>query len=394
MGILDSSYIFKYINAENRIFMSMEHAGFKARLMRAERLTGEHVHGLPPGKPLPVLPLAMLPGAPADWVREAGSYVCPVDSNWGLWFDWRENDQLNTAVMASVKGMNPVTGQKLDHLGFEQYADKCPVHDEPFAHGRICQKCGYAWPPQNYVAHPNTLWWDGFRQPNGSVRQFFFTDEEKRDVASAVIGKANTVPAFGFAFRRLKTPRTPPSRLAYRTVYGDGVMGPYVGDGQPSTVGVGANHFESTCISDSQSYTVPVKKGGSSMVATSAEMRSRGRSFPLGLDTIGNRKKGMVVNHSAVARSMEGVRCSEDHAVPEVELTLGQKKKEVAVGAGARIRQDLIADPLGVDAWRDEPDAVIRLYFCFEFQFIEMLKAGIVDLKNDSEGYLKGLPVG
>ena len=69
----------------------MEHAGFKARIMKARRLTGEGVHGLPSGSPIDVFPIASLPGCPEGWVKEAGTYVCPVSSDWGLWFDWTLN---------------------------------------------------------------------------------------------------------------------------------------------------------------------------------------------------------------------------------------------------------------------------------------------------------------
>ena len=38
----------------------MEHKGFKAQVMEAERLTGDYVHELPPGSALPVYPVDML----------------------------------------------------------------------------------------------------------------------------------------------------------------------------------------------------------------------------------------------------------------------------------------------------------------------------------------------
>jgi hypothetical protein len=54
------------------------------------------------------------------------------------------------------------------------------------------------------VSNPDTLWWDGFFHNDGTVRQFFFTEEVKRDVASIIMGEENTVPAFGFAFYKYK----------------------------------------------------------------------------------------------------------------------------------------------------------------------------------------------
>ena len=84
---------------------------FAAQLMFAPRLTGATLHSLPLGRPAEVIHLDRLPGAPKDWVRGRGSYVVPVETDIGMWFDWRtQGNDLNTAVLPSVKGMNPLTG--------------------------------------------------------------------------------------------------------------------------------------------------------------------------------------------------------------------------------------------------------------------------------------------
>ena len=121
----------------------MKMGKFSARLMRAPRLKDEKSGALPPGAPIPVFPVDALPGCPKDWIGGEGAFVCPVDPGWGLWFDFTNNDAMNTAVMASVKGMNPITGQKLEGLALERYEEKCPVHKEAFKTGRLCEKCGY-----------------------------------------------------------------------------------------------------------------------------------------------------------------------------------------------------------------------------------------------------------
>ena len=172
--------------------------GYFAKLMMAEKLKGDGAFGLPPGVPINAIPIHCLPGVPDGWVKDSGTFVVEVDTEHGLWFDWTDNDEFNTAIVPTVKGMNPITGMKTEDVAMHQYREKCPVHDTTFAHNLFCEKCGYHWPAQNYVAYSNTLWYDGFRQPDGTVRQFFFTEEDRRDVASAIIGKKNTVPAFGF----------------------------------------------------------------------------------------------------------------------------------------------------------------------------------------------------
>jgi len=342
---------------------SMMHAGFQARLMKARRLEDtERVHVLPPGQPIPIFPIAALPGAPKEWVREAGTYVCPVDVGWGLWFDWTMNDSLNTAVIPSVKGMNPITGRKLEGLQLEQFADKCPKHGKPFAHGRHCEECGYEWPPQNYVCAPNTLWWDGFRQPDGTVRQFFFTDEDKRDIANLVIGKENTVPAFGFAFYRPKTPRTPPPKI---TRY-SGISG--------QSVGGWDSDYETY---DSGSIQVQSLYASNTSADASKSYSSTGLS-----QKFGGMIRGLDPSYKAKARKAQTAKSVK-------------RSKSVSVGAGAKIHQDLETDSLGLEGWQDKHSAVIRLYFCFEEQFERIVEqGGVKEFKSDDQGYLKDLPVG
>jgi len=355
----------------------MEHAGFKARLMCAERLkdTG-NAHVLPPGMPIPVFPIAALPAAPKDWIREAGTYVVPAAVNQGLWFDWTMNDAYNVAVVPSCKGMNPITGMKLEGMQLQQFADKCPVHGKPFSHARLCEECGYEWPPQNYVCHPNTLWWDGFRQPDGKVRQFFFTDEDERDIASLVIGKENTVPAFGFAFFRPKNPRTPPKTIlrgyaTYKSSYGSDLI-----------AGV--------------SKKIGWKKGASLTDSTSAgevplwnSTMEPGQIFCSSLSGIRGMSAGGVPEDSVQVYASNADLSSMEEPAEET------KSETVSVGAGAEIRQELETDSLGLDGWQEKESAVIRLYFVFRKQFKRIVKEGGVKLlESDADGFLKGLPTG
>lgn len=350
----------------------MECRGFKARLMKAERLrdTGSP-HGLPPGYPIPIYQIDSLPGCPKSWVRGAGSYICPIDVDEGLWFDWCGNDQLNTAIVPSVKGMNPITGQKMTSPTLEQYNDKCPKHDIPFINGTYCEKCEYKWPVQNYIAAPNTLWWDGFRQSDGTVRQFFFTDDDKRDIASAVIGKKSTVPAFGFMFYETKQKRIPtiaPSRNGIISVKSFGWPGehPYKHD---------------------NGFTHPYKHYGSNIGAGAAWI---GGNINYSSNTLDDGHAVLCSNAvpcSAVPEQLSGIlRCNSIKKEIQAE--------EVSVGAGAQIYQDIAPDSLKIVDWQEKPSAIIRLYFVFEKQFKQIVKKGVKDVVGSMEGYLKNLPVG
>jgi hypothetical protein len=360
---------------EKSIVTEMECGGFKASLMRAERLKGDYLHGLPPGSRVEVFPIAALPGCPEGWVRATGTYVCPVDISWGLWFDWTMNDRYNTAIIPSVKGMNPITGQKIDHIGMEQYRDKCPIHNTEFSHDRYCEKCNYKWPPQNYICYPDTLWWDGFRSPDGSVRQFFFTEDEKRDIASLVIGKENTVPAFGFVFYRTKNQRniTPPNENRGALFVSSQGCGEAWSNNIKYDIeyAVNSNHYN-----DSGSYTVGKKYKSSGPSGSACSTQS----------------------FSDILRSKDSVDNEIDDGLEREVKTSGNialPTKEVSVGGGARINQSLTVDPLALDGWCEKEAALIRLYFVFEPQFREIVKkGGIKDISGTDTGYLSGLPLG
>jgi len=163
---------------------------------------------LPPCNPMPAFPVDMYPACPRTWMHGsdmASSYFVPVEEEKGLWIDFNECEKFgyDVAVVISVQGINPITGQKTDKLRLEQYKKKCPVHDVSFKQDRFCPKCGFKWPSQNYVTTTSTpegyLWIDGFRNPNGTVRQYIFTEEEMKSIAGQLIGK-DKVFAIGIAF--------------------------------------------------------------------------------------------------------------------------------------------------------------------------------------------------
>jgi hypothetical protein len=344
----------------------MESKGFKARLMQAERLRDTGVpNGLPPGTPVKAYQVDALPGCPKSWVGGQGSYVCPIDRDMGLWFDWTMNDSLNTGVVASVKGMNPITGQKMESLALEQYDKECPKCKVEFQGDKFCPKCEYKWPPQNYVASPNVLWWDGFRQTDGTVRQFFFSEDESRDIASHVIGKKNTVPAFGFAFYESVERR----------------------QAQEITRGVGSG---SSVMSFGSFYGTST--GHTTVYYTPGPYIQTGKVFPAG-DIYPQQTYCVCSTSEAEAARGLDMGCLSHEVKTAGGLMLASK--EVSVGGGAEIMQDLVPDTLQVSQWRPEPSAIIRLYFVFAEEFENIVShGGIRDLQGDKAGFMKGLPLG
>ena len=392
---------------------TMEHSGYKAKIMCAKRLKGDTVFGLPPGNPFNVIPIHCLPACPESWIRESGSYVIPIDTEDAMWFDWTDND-VNTAIIPSVKGMNPLNGLKLEQLRMEQYRDKCPKHDISFAHGRYCEKCGHSWTPQNYVSHPNILWLDGWLQPDGSVRQFFFTEDDKRDIASLVIGKENTVPAFGFAFFKTKVNRVVERNIVRGMQYGGDCFGMQKGLTADWTVHTNDVTYDSgsslgllNCTFLAQTGTMHTNSTGggtSTKCCNTASANSIVTSSCYG-ETTDSLISDVSDDYSrSVSSKAKKVSAPVNYSCDDIKIIEGDEfrskklsrapNKEVAVGAGARINQKLEVDKLALGEYIETPQSLVRLYFVFEDQLKDILdKGGIKELRQNG-GFMKNLPVG
>lgn len=399
----------------------MEHKGFKAQVMEAERLTGDHVHNLPPGSALPVYPVDMLLEPPESWMKGPGVFVIPVRPNKGLWFNWTQNSDNNTAVIPTVKGCNPITGMQTSGFHMERYENKCPKHGCDFLHDRFCPECNYKWPAQNYVGPKNTLWWDGFlNQKDGTVRQFFFSEEELRDVASTLIGKENTVPAFGFAFYAPKERRPEPAGISHNGkiyTYAEGknvlfessivnhVYYASNSSGSTPTYGASINNsstpitLTSLCcdsaineVKTSGSLPLGEFKGGpispmGSMGTLNKMSTSRGFSKSLSKSSFEDTGRMRNVLRCVSAPMDKGLDYERERAMPT-------PVKEVAIGAGAKINQSLNADPFALDTWKEAPDSVMTIYFVFQEKFEELKSKGVRDIEGSKEGILSGCIVG
>jgi len=378
----------------------MEHKGFKAKIMEADRLIGDQVHGLPPGSPLPCYHADAFKSYPENWMKGPGVFVVPVQPNKGLWFDWRDNDENNTAVIPTVKGCNPITGMQTTGFHLERYDNKCPKHGCNFEAHRFCPECSYKWPDRGYVSG-RPMWWDGFRSEDGSVRQFFFTEEMMRDVATHMIGKENTVPAFGFAFYSPKVMRpsiSNPSYIYHCTSYES--KGMFSGSYMHSTFPPGQPIMYSSQISDGLLGEV---KGKTTTRGLNMSKRILKKSSPMSSVKY-SADCSPVLDDSAMLDSLDySAPMEEEKTSSPLGDFFGQERsrersfvpqKEVAVGAGAKIRQELPEDTNPLDSWKDTPDSVMTIYFVFQEEFARMAEGGFKDFSDCKDGMLNGLPVG
>lgn len=394
----------------------MDINGCYASIMRTEKKKEESDGGLPSGIPIPVLPVDYLKDRPKEWVGGEGSYVVPVDSDWGLWFNWTMNNPMNTSVLVSVKGMNPLTGQRMNGYTLEETKEECPVHKTPFKKGKLCTECGFKWPAQNFVSAPNPLWIDGFRQADGTVRQFFFTEDMACSIPELVIGKEDTVPAFGFCFYRRKKyeiayeggkrsknefpeiytngtsscylspscdsfeyERRTLGVLGSSTSFVGGLTGPMGVKGPMGVRGKYSKGLTKSYLSAGEGssdavYSASCYTAGAAAASSEPELRA----FYADSDT------GHTIN---LADSLGGAL--EDRS--EVKI---YRSAEVGIGAGAKINQDFKKSMVSLEDWKDKPEGTLRLYFVFQEQFEAMAESGFNDLSGAKEGYLANLPVG
>jgi hypothetical protein len=91
-------------------------------------------------------------------------------------------------------------------------------------------------------------------------------------------------------------------------------------------------------------------------------------------------------------KSLQSLRCSNSESVRGIART--EPVKEMCVGAGARIAQELKKDFYGLDTWKDTPDSVMTVYFVSQNSFDIIAKKGLRDLSGEKEGMLKNLLVG
>ncbi|MBI4098837.1 MAG: hypothetical protein HY437_02295 [Candidatus Magasanikbacteria bacterium] len=340
----------------------------------------ETAHALPPYAQRAAFSVDEYPECPASWMRGSGtesSYFVPVKPEHGLWFDFNPNvlHAHDVAVLISVQGINPLTGQKTDVFRLEQYKENCPVHGKPFGQERFCEECKFKWPGQNYLATTGTphglFWLDGFRAPDGKVRQWVFTEEEMRGVAAQLIG-ADRVFAIGITFFLSKEPKPAPSPLPVirRSAYG--MLG-----GLPPA---GGSSFPDGLMKSFGASAAGGAPHGTLSMDTLEALEDAGQEVYAG----GPPEQ----RHLLSSRRSSGM----DGDFRARSATIRPKRLEVA--AGARIQQQVYDDPREIGYWADEPAGVIYVNYCDEATAARIITAGRRDLTAGGEGFMQNLQVG
>lgn len=333
---------------------------------------GDDVHSLPPYHKIQHHKVDEYPACPTNWMHGSGkasSYFFPVQTKKHLWLDFNQNwnHTHHVAIVMSIQGINPITGQQSKVLRLEQYRDKCPIHDVAFKQDRFCEKCangkGFKWPSQNYMTTVSTpkgqFWIDGWRAEANKIRGFLITAETMKGIATQLIGD-DRVWAIGIAFYLSKEPKPQPVKSVLRTC---GLSSPVYG---------GAMNSKGSSF-DYESITL----GGFDDTKS--------------LNSVAPVKATLSADSSTQSRSV--ARATNDNISVNSVQPIETEKLEI--GGGAKISQELAHhDPSELSFYQDEPAGIIYGNYCSQEDFEKIIAAGVRDMTANGEGFMDGLETG
>lgn len=353
-------------------------------------------HQLPPYAKQPAFLVDDWKACPESWMTSSGitkSFFVPVEEDKGMWLDFNGCDsKYHMAVVISIQGINPVTGQICSDFFMEQYKDKCPKHDIKFGADRFCKECGFKWPKQNYLCTTGTprgmFWLDGFRTAEGIVRQYILTAEKMKGVAHNILGEEK-VYALGMAFFLSKNPAPVVERQDHHHYHNSGYFN------LMKSSGTAYYTSSSSAIGSSLNKKCFLSSVGETKGSTSFDKLSDGAEF---INCCSNNSDGIVASAACLDIPIEkdiarGIK-STGAGGQSVRATPIKQTKKLEVGAGAKISQAVYDDPFELDYWRNEPAGIICVNYASEDDVVRILKAGKTTKSESKDGFLYDIPTG
>lgn len=282
------------------------------------------------------------PDCPSEWgasSQNISKYFTPVKSGSALWLDFNSNfdNEFDVAIVVSIQGVNPITGLPTSNCYLEQYHEKCPVHNTKFQKNRYCKECNYKWPKQNYLSTTNTpsgkLWIDGFRTIDGLVRQYIFTEDVLKGVATHIVGNQRTFS-------------------------------------------IGISFFLSKIKKNKQQFKFDWSPWKSS-------------PYTDRIDYISKYQVGPPINpYQSIQINNSLIRCSNSELNSS---TYSCQYTNLDISAGEKIHQTLHDDSESLTYWGEEPAGQIHINYCTEDQCAMIIRN---KKQINSEGFLNNIPVG
>jgi len=213
-----------------------------------------------------------------------------------------------------------------------------------------------------------------------------------------VIGKENTVPAFGFMFFKYKYDRPPEDHrsrgITIPLQYGYFIKPKHEIYSSDVTTSPPANDFWTGTHTD---YLLNKSKTASNQLKGTRISCSVNNSS-LDFDEASSPSKFAThFTNDLISRDISDDDDDDDDDDDVLENFARDivPSKDVAIGAGAIINQNLSLDKRPLNEYYAEPQATIRLYFVFEEEFKEIIKrGGIRKIEEKEGGFLNGVPVG
>ncbi len=366
-------------------------------LKSVERNGVEVAQSLPPHKPVPAFLVDEYPACPDSWERSGPgviSYFAAVVEGQGMWLDFNGcwSHLHDVAVLPSVQGVNPITGQAQEGTALEQYRECCPVHMVTFQDNRYCPECKYHWPAQNYLATTGTpwgrLWIDGFRAKDGIVRQYIFTENEVRGVAAVKLGDKR-VHSIGIAFYTSKQRKPEPPTVG---VVRGGSASWFTASGamyKPSGHSLYTSSVKHTA-TPSVTHNVNHSDGSSNVLGICSNSTTGSDVDGVDVALNGYMSPSVYFHDGGNLKALHGLDTDIENASQRVRS--GAVAKRLEVGAGARIDQPIDPDPNGLDFWNSNPAGVIYINYTTVQHVREIIEAG--KRQECEEGALMGVQVG
>jgi len=370
-------------------------------------------NNLPEYAPVSIYTVDEYPTCPNNWMHGSdisSSYFGGLKEDWAIWLDFNEcfNHTYDVAVVLSVQGINPVTGQTMigdNPLRLEQYHKICPIHSVDFKQDYFCEECGFKWPGQNYLSTTGTpfgmFWLDGFRTSDGNVRQYIITAEKMRGVAAQVMDSPEKrVFAIGMAFylSKKKKPEQPKFKKKRIKKYksSDSSYNSSITWTQPSffspmhsglnrNMSSSSSTISSSCsrknvnpdVIDSR-YDRSVYQLGPNL--TESQLAEIDAAVAAGK----NVERFYTLNKNAFKQNL----IIEEGGIVEPVIPV----KKLEVGAGALVNQLVYDDPKNIKYWEEKPAGMIYINYCDEITLKKILNNGKRADKKD--GFMQGIQVG
>lgn len=370
--------------------------GIKMTINMPEAATEDLVDGkLPPYNPVKALVVDEYPNCPDNWEHgssKASSYFVEAKEGCGMWLDFNANKnyEYDIAAVISIQGVNPITGQPTNiPLKLQKYEKQCPLHLEDFAQDRFCNKCGFKWPSQNFISSSGSpsdrFWLDGFRNAEGSVRQYVFTKDTAKGVANAILGE-DKVYAIGVAFYRSKQKKEKPRALSGFSGY-SGVSG-YSG------------------ASGHSGFSEILRKRSMSVAPQSSFIKDQWLNSPHKATLQSNQVNYGARGSSASAfystfspNTVESYSSGDVYETSFMDfdndsISSDEKQESISyeVGAGSKIKQDIYVDKNSLDYWEEAPHGIIYVNYTDSKTMKKIVSKG--KRKESEEGFLSVVEVG